>query len=216
MDLYSRICTNVKFPDLIMCYNYVVWGNWGKSSMDLFGLFLVTSCESTFLLKYIFWNPTSISGRQMRQMLWILWFGFPNTHSPMVSCSLCPHFPFGHSQPRKFPWKHVTWACMLPWARPIWTYLGAGVEMVALCTGLRSGRLEVWKPHKGAVNGTAAWKAWVRNGERNPFLRKLFDTHIQSCLWVSFGQFHFWANTSHKFESRQLFVAYPITWIVHS
>lgn len=115
-------------------------------------------------------------------MLWILWFGFPNVHSPMVSCSLCPHFPFGHSQPRKFPWKQVTWACMLPWARPIWTYLGAGVEMVALCTGLRSGRLEVWKPHKGAVNGTAAWKAWVRNGERNPFLRKLFDTCIQSCL----------------------------------
>lgn len=141
MDLYSCICTNVNFPDLITCCNYVVWGNWAKSSMDLFGIFLVTSCESTFLLKYIFWNPTSISGRQMRQMLWILWFGFPNTHSPMVSCSLCSHFPFGHSRPRKFPWKHVTWACMLPWARPFWTYPGAGVEMAALCIGLRSGRL---------------------------------------------------------------------------
>ena len=57
MDLYSRICTNVKFPDLITRCNYVVWGNWGKSSMDLFVLFLVTYRESTFFFLIYFLKP---------------------------------------------------------------------------------------------------------------------------------------------------------------
>lgn len=32
----------------------------------------------------------------------------------------------------------------------------------------------------------------------------------------AFGQFCFWANKSHKFESRQLFAAHPNTWTFHN
>lgn len=141
-------------------------------------------------------------------------FGFPNIHSPTVSCSPCPHFPFGHSQPRKFPWKHVTWVCVLPWARPVCTYPGAGVDMVALCTELRSGKLEVWKSHhEGAARA-------LQPGKRQWEMEK--EIISEEIVWAlhlvmpAFGQFRFWANMSHKFESRQLFAAHPNTWIFHN
>ena len=215
MDLYSRICTNVKFPDLITCCNFVVWGNWGKSSMDLFGLFLVTSCESTFLLKKFFETlPRFLVGRWGR-CCEFCGLGSPTpihqwspVHCAHISLLATPSPESSHENMWPGP------ACSPePGRSGLILALGWRWLLFALDSDLEGWRLETTH---GGCQYPSAWKAWVRNGERNPFPRKLFDTHIQSCLWVSFGQFHFWANTSHKFESRQLFVAYPITWIVHS
>lgn len=205
MDLYSCICTNVNFPDLLItCCNYAWFGAIGRRvqwiSLEYFSNFLWIYIS----FKIYFLKPTSISSRQMRQMLWILWFWVPNTHyqwSPVH----CAHIsllatPTAQKVPMKTcgPRPH-----MLPW--------GQAVPGLILALGWRwllfalDSDLEGWRPgnHTRGLSMPLSLESVSRNGKPAP--EKIVYFPHQSCLWVSWTV-PFLSQPSHRDLSRQLFV----------